>query len=314
MIEPSTNGQSDAAGLPVGWRRVRLGEVVSRRKESVQPQDYPEAPYVGLRDIDSHRSQLTRWGQGSDVRSTKYKFYEGDVLYGKLRPYLDKAVLAELGGICSTDIIVFTAGEEIRSDFLIHLVHSREFRRLADRTTHGVNHPRTKWTSLQKFEFALPPFPEQQTIVRALRTVQHSVEARRRERAVERERRAALLQHILTHGTRDEPRIEVPIGDLPKRVPHSWQVVPLAEMISEGPRNGLYKPKHLYGEGIPIIRIDDFDNDGRFVSRDFSRVRVSAEEIQKFAVAEADRLNREQPNWAEKRRLRDAEAGKNYFR
>lgn len=85
---------------------IPLGDVCALRTESVDSKDHLTLPFVGLEHIDSGSPKLRRYGNPSAVRSAKFLFYPSDVLYGKLRPYLDKAVLAEVHGICSTDILV----------------------------------------------------------------------------------------------------------------------------------------------------------------------------------------------------------------
>ncbi len=92
------------------------------------------------------------------------------------------------------------------------------------------------------------------------------------------------MEHLFRHGTRGEPTKQTEIGEMPE----SWKVTILNELIIDGPQNGIYKPLELYGEGTPIIRIDDFDNDGRFVNVVFKRVRLSHEEIGKYKVNEKD--------------------------
>jgi type I restriction enzyme S subunit len=213
--------------LPDGWTLARLGDVCSLRMESVQPSANPNARYVGLEHIDSGNARLQRWGIASEVSSAKSKFYSADILFGKLRPYLDKAVLAEFEGICSTDVLVFKSSESIAPQFLSHLVHTREFSEHAIKTTRGVNHPRTSWSSLAEFSFACPPLPEQRAIAHALCTVQHARAARQRELTLERERKAALMEHLFTHGTRGEPRKQTEIGEMPK----SWQQIELGKAV-----------------------------------------------------------------------------------
>ncbi|MCI0419788.1 MAG: restriction endonuclease subunit S, partial [Acidobacteria bacterium] len=265
---------------------MRLGEVSSLRTEAIQPAQNPSVRYVGLEHIDSGNPSLTRWGTASEVSSSKSKFYAGDVLYGKLRPYLDKAALAKFDGICSTDILVLKSSEILSSQFLAFLAHTQAFVEYAVKATRGVNHPRTSWSSLASFQFSLPPLPEQRAIAHALRTMQSAIEARRREIALERERKAALMQHLFTRGTRGEPTEQTEIGEMPE----SWKVVKLGNLIIDGPQNGLYKPLELYGEGTPIVRINDFDNDGKFVSLEFQRVRLSPEESGRYYLGEGDIL------------------------
>ena len=196
---PKTNNRTQTADarpmtdaaprdLPDGWTMARLGELCSLRMESVQPSANPSARYVGLEHIDPGNTRLENWGVASEVTSAKSKFYPADVLFGKLRPYLDKAVLVEFDGICSTDILVFKSSESIAPLFLSHLVHTKGFSEHAIKTTRGVNHPRTSWSSLAEFSFACPPLPEQRAIAYALRTLQQARAARQRELTLERER------------------------------------------------------------------------------------------------------------------------------
>jgi type I restriction enzyme S subunit len=95
--------------LPEEWEVVRLGDVVSLGSDAVNPAHVAAGRYVGLEHIEPGSTRTQKWGHPSEVRSLKTAFRPGDVLYGKLRPYLDKAALAEWGGICSTDILVLRA-------------------------------------------------------------------------------------------------------------------------------------------------------------------------------------------------------------
>ena len=168
---------------------------------------------------------MKRWGDASGVKSSKNHFYPDDVLYGKLRSYLDKAVIAEMEGICSTDILVFTAELETAPKFLVYLLHSHAFKSHAVATSTGISHPRTSWDSLGKFTFALPPLPEQRAIAHILHTIQEAKFTRQREIALEREHKAALMDFLFSHGTKGEPRKQTEIGEIPE----SWETVRLAE-------------------------------------------------------------------------------------
>jgi type I restriction enzyme, S subunit len=154
--------------LPVDWCLARLGDIAAQRGEAVDPRSSPDLPYVGLEHVEPQRLGLQSWGTAAEVRSTKRRFYPGDVLYGKLRPYLDKVVMAEMNGMCSTDIIVLTATAAALPRFIAYALHRREFIEHANNSSRGINLPRTSWRDLQDFRLPLPRPAEQRRIVAVL--------------------------------------------------------------------------------------------------------------------------------------------------
>ena len=226
-------------GLPKHWKNVQFKEIASLRRENIKPTDFPQFNYVGLEHIDSGESQLKRWGDASEVKSAKSHFYLNDVLYGKLRSYLDKAVIAEMEGICSTDILVVTASPKTIPRFLVNLLHTHSFISHATATSTGVNHPRTSWNSLGKFTFALPSLPEQRAIASILGAIQEAKFARQKEIALERERKAALMDYLFSHGTKDEPRKQTEIGE----IPDSWEPTRLGDLVKL--KSGSSRPKDM---------------------------------------------------------------------
>lgn len=111
---------------------------------------------------------------------------------------------------------------------------------------------------LHALPLSIPPLTEQQAIVKALRAVQEAREARRREAALERERKAALMDYLFNHGTLGEPRQQTEIGEIPQ----SWQVVELRAMVKVKGGKRLPKGAAFSREPteFPYIRIVDFIN------------------------------------------------------
>jgi len=169
--------------IPKDWEVVRLKDISEQRKEIVLPEEVnPLTPYIGLEHISSGVTKIKNFGKAGDVKSSKFKFFKNDILYGKLRPYLDKAVIAEVNGVCSTDIIIIKAVKCIPS-FLIYLLHTKDFINYATATMTGTNHPRTSWPAISKFNLPLPPTEEQQKIAEILLTVDKKLEIERNEKA-----------------------------------------------------------------------------------------------------------------------------------
>ena len=245
--------------LPKHWKNAQLKEIASLRRENIQPEDDLCLSYVGLEHIDSGESQLKRWGNASEVKSTKSRFYPDDILYGKLRAYLDKVVIAEMEGICSTDILVVTANSKTIPRFLVYLLHTHPLIRHAMATSTGVNHPRTSWNSLGEFTFALPPLPEQRAIAHVLQTIQEAKSTRQREIALERERKAALMDHLFSHGTKGEPRKQTEIGEIPE----SWEVVQLKKIANLRREN--VKPEN--NQNLNFVGLEHIDSGESILKR-----------------------------------------------
>lgn len=256
--------------LPKHWKNVQLKEIASLRRESIQPEDDLCLNYVGLEHIDSGESQLKRYGSASEVKSTKSRFYPDDILYGKLRAYLDKVVIAEMEGICSTDILVVTAHPETIPRFLVYLLHTHPLIRHAVATSTGVNHPRTSWNSLGEFTFALPPLPEQRAIAHVLQTIQEAKFTRQREIALERERKAALMDYLSSHGTKGESRKQTEIGEIPE----SWEVTKLGDLVKL--KSGLSRPKDIVSQPNAELTVPVYGGNGilGYTSKKFSEERL----------------------------------------
>ena len=190
--------QTEIGEIPESWEVVQLQEIANLRRENVKPEDNQNLNFVGLEHIDSGDSTLKRWGDASEMKSAKNHFYPDDVLYGKLRSYLDKAVIAETEGICSTDILVFTANSKTVPRFLVYLLHTEAFVNHAVVTSTGISHPRTSWDSLGKFTFALPPLPEQRAIAHVFQAIDEKTAALEQEAQHLDELFHAMLDELMT--------------------------------------------------------------------------------------------------------------------
>ena len=147
--------------LPDGWAWTTLGEIIKPSKEKVNPLEIKEIPYISLEHIEKGAGRLLGHGSSNDVRSSKTKFNCGDLLYGKLRPYLNKVYISDFEGVCSTDLLVFPKNESFSNEFLLYRFLCRDFVSYASHNVSGVNLPRVNFQTLSRFKIALPPLPEQ---------------------------------------------------------------------------------------------------------------------------------------------------------
>ncbi|RYG97219.1 MAG: restriction endonuclease subunit S [Alphaproteobacteria bacterium] len=237
--------------VPTGWKNYYLGDVAQRVKDTHSPSDNGETAYLGLEHLVQGFPSLTGQGIESDVRSSKTAFKAGDVLFGKLRPYLRKGARPDFDGICSTDIIVMRGKEICDSDFLKYLIHADPFIEYAKATTTGVQHPRTSWPSLNRFRLSLPPLPEQEKIAHNLSTVQRAIEEQERIIQTTSELKKALMHKLFTEGPRNEPQKQTEIGP----VPESWEVVRCEEVCETTSVGIVVQPTQYYvPSGVPALR------------------------------------------------------------
>ena len=240
---------------------------------------------MGLEHLASGFPALVGRGSESEVRSGKTVFRKGDVLFGKLRPYLRKSALVSEDGICSTDILVFRASDKSLAEFLCLLTHSDEFVGHAKATTSGVQHPRTSWASLREFKLHVPPLAEQRKIAGVLGLVQRAMEQQERLIALTTELKKALLYQLFTQGLRGEPQNQTEIGP----VPESWEVVTLGDlfdiqlgkMLSQKARTGDDPKPYLRNKNVQWGAIDTTD----LLSMDFNE-----RERGKFILVRGDLL------------------------
>lgn len=169
--------------LPEGWAKTRLKEVTHLRNEKIEPRGTDARPYLSLEHIESGTNRIINYGSSEEVKSIKTVFYSGDVLYGKLRPYLNKVCQPQFDGVCSTDILVFGPSRAIESSFLMRFLSRRETIEYANMHSKGIDLPRVSANQLGELELTLPPLSEQRRIIARIEELQ--TRSRRAREALE---------------------------------------------------------------------------------------------------------------------------------
>lgn len=134
--------------------------------------------YVGLEHLEPGDLHIRNWGNVADGVTFTNVFKPGQVLFGKRRAYQRKVAVADFSGVCSGDIYVLETkdAQVLLPELLPCICQTDAFFDHAVGTSAGSLSPRTNWTSLAKFEFALPPVDEQVRIVSLLQEVEASTE------------------------------------------------------------------------------------------------------------------------------------------
>ena len=160
--------------IPEKWSWIRLGELVNYgSSKQIEGSQITTSTWVlDLEDIEKNSGKLLRKKYGTKTTSNKSCFKKGDVLYGKLRPYLNKVLIADEDGCCTTEIIpisVSSAKLKLDAEFLCYFLRSPYFVEYANRCAYGVKMPRLGTQDAKAVLVPIPPFQEQQRIVLRLK-------------------------------------------------------------------------------------------------------------------------------------------------
>jgi len=157
---PDTFEASDLGPIPKGWTPGKLADVADNPRRTVKPSDVPPTtPYIGLQHMPRRCIALDAWGRADEVGSGKSQFKEGEILFGKLRPYFHKVGIAPVDGVCSTYILVVVPKSPEWQSYVLSLVSSKAFVDYTDSHSAGTKMPRTNWKDMGRYPLALPPEP-----------------------------------------------------------------------------------------------------------------------------------------------------------
>lgn len=246
-----------------GWQIKTLGDccVVDKRQGL-----YKQLPYVGLENIEANTGRFIGSVEPMEVKSSTFKFTHEHVLYGRLRPYLNKVMAPDFTGHCSTEIFTIKPKQGLLRLFLQYWFLNGETVAKIDATSTGTRMPRANMNAVLNFTFPLPPLPEQQRIVRILDQAFAALAAAKANADTNRRNARALFDSYLesVFAQRGEGWQETTIGNIAqvkggKRVPNGYK------MLTEP-------------TPFPYLRVTDFTSDG---SINMSDLRYISAEVQR---------------------------------
>lgn len=283
--------------IPDTWELVRLksistfGNFNQASPEKINNDDW----VLDLEEIEKNTGRILEQKSASEkmIKSNKYKFNQNDVLYGKLRPYLNKVVIAPREGYCTTEIFPITLLEGVYPKYIQYVLMSPYFLNYAHSLSYGVKMPRLGTTQIANTVIPLPPTNEQLKIVDAIEELffkidsydTHYLELDSLNKRFPKDLEKSILQYaiqgkLVEQDTSDEPASELlkriseqkeqmikekvikkekslpPITEeeIPFDIPEAWEWVRLGEVISL--LSGQDFPPENYNDtqnGIPYI-------------------------------------------------------------
>jgi type I restriction enzyme S subunit len=251
------------AELPGGWTFDRFKDVAMLRNERTDEAS-EEEDYLELEDLESGTGRILNRRNTMEVVSDVTRFKKGDVLFGKLRPYLEKFYVAEFDGKCTGEILAFKP-ERIESRFLFYCFASSWFIERCNMLAYGAKMPRVNWpTQLAQFNLPLPPLPEQQRIAAYLdascAAIDAAVAAKRRQLETLDALRNSIINRAVTHGLNPQAKMKSSGLDWLSEVPVHWQMQQIKRACSLVRGQFTHRPRNdpaLYDGPYPFVQTGD---------------------------------------------------------
>ena len=197
VVEEILRLQKSVYTLLNSYSKKAVSEFCSIAIEKDNPQSNPEKEYIyiGLEHIESNTGKIILNTEiGRNILSTKNKFKKGDILYGKLRPYLNKVAEPNFDGICSTDILVLKTGVP---SLLKYALRSDDFVKQTSDLMGGISLPRIKPKDFLNQKISFPPISEQKKIAAEIEKVETKMaELEQQIVAIPKQKEQVLRQYL----------------------------------------------------------------------------------------------------------------------
>jgi type I restriction enzyme S subunit len=223
------------------WVKNEFSKKVERRKDKYNPEnDYENYPCIELESLSQETGQLLNTFNSSKLKSIKNKFQSGDILFGKLRPYLKKYYKASFSGVCSSEIWVLK-GKQTVNDFVYYLIQNEKFNYEVNLTT-GSKMPRAEWNYISGVKFHFPNIPEQQKIATFLTAVDKRIHLLTQKKEKLEHYKKGVMQQLFSRELRFKDENE---NDYPE-----WEEKKLGEVFDFLGTNSLSRSMMNYENGI----------------------------------------------------------------
>ncbi|HJH60907.1 MAG TPA: restriction endonuclease subunit S [Bacteroidetes bacterium] len=298
--------------VPDNWAWTTLGSISNYGTSiNVQVGDIDSNEWIlELEDIEKDTAKIIQHLSKKErfLNGTRHKFQKGDILYSKLRTYLNKVLVASNGGFCSTEIMPFGTYGILSNEYICHVLRSNHFLDYTLRCGYGVKMPRLSTNDACKGMIPLPPLAEQQRIVTEIEKwfalIDQIEQGKDDLLSIVKQTKSKILDlaihgELVTQDPNEEPAIELlkrinpnftpcdngQYGKRPFEIPNSWCWSRLGD-INNIARGGSPRPIKDYltddKNGINWIKIGDTTREGKYIDSVKEKIRPEGMKKSRF--------------------------------
>lgn len=264
--------------IPAHWEICKIKYVVTQETLRAENND----GYIGLENVESWSGKIIdKHDENVVIEGASLAVCPNDILFGKLRPYLAKCVIAEKSGCCSTEFIVMRP-HSIEGRFLKYVMLTPQFIDMVNMSTYGAKMPRANWDFIENALLAMPSRDEQATIAAHLDTQCAKIDEiiAQAKASIEdyKQWKASIIYEAVTKGL--DPNVEMKDSGIPwiGKIPDTWAVCKTLYVLSMSITDGPHVTPELFDDGIPFISAEavscgngkiDFSHKRGFISEEF---------------------------------------------
>ena len=253
-------------GFTEDWEQRKFKDIAFKRGKISEA----DLPYIEFEDINSGIGTLNKNILQKVGHKKGILFEAGDVLFGKLRPYLQNWLLCQFAGIAVGDFWVLQP-QNVSSAFLYYLIQSEAYQSVANISS-GTKMPRSSWPLVSETLFSIPKYKEANMIGEFFLLIDRTITLHQRKLDNLKLKKKALLQKLFPKNGERYPELRFP------GFTEDWEQRKLNDFVTI--RRGLtYKPSDIAENGIRVLRSSNIDEDQFITSNDDIFVNIEAVNI-----------------------------------
>lgn len=264
--------------VPSHWRICRFKDFTTLQNIASIDEDNK----IGLENIEGKTGRFIE--SSSEFEGNGIQFEIGDIVYGKLRPYLQKVWVATFAGNAVGDFFVFKAKDICYNKYLFYIMLSDGFTSLCNGATLGAKMPRVSSDFIRCLHFFLPPIEEQHAIASYLdkkcRKINTVIDTQKRKIELLNELKQTIITNAVTKGLNPDVATKDSGVEWIGEVPNHWEVCKTLHCLSQPITDGPHETPELFPEGIPFVSAEavscgngsiDFNHIRGFISEEYYR-------------------------------------------